>query len=372
MAEGTSKLKGNILALVIGGVVSLLFAELALQIYNPIKVPVRGTQMMLPKNTKLVREPIFDSPKFDREIHVSTNSLGFRGEEPPGKGEERIKIFTIGGSTTECKYNSDDKTWSALLAQRLQESNPKIWLNNAGLDGNSTFGHKVLLEQIVLDLKPDYLLFLIGINDVSRGEENAYDTGTRRAVRDRIIEKSEILSTAQAFWRSYRARDLGLGHFPPLDLVKAERVESTPEELAAALEDHRARFLPGFEARVKKLVELSKSRGATPVLITQPSLYGDFTDPTTGQEIGPIKVQGSWSQQAAGDNARSRGAILELYNEVTRKVGQEEGLLVIDLAAKMPKDSALYFDWMHFSNQGTAKVAEIVADALVPRLRASR
>ena len=40
-----------------------------------------------------------------------------------------------------------------------------VWLNNAGLDGHSTFGHEILLRSHIIKLKPDMIIFLTGIND---------------------------------------------------------------------------------------------------------------------------------------------------------------------------------------------------------------
>jgi len=58
--------------------------------------------------------------------------------------------------------------------------------------------------------------------------------------------------------------------------------------------------------------------------------------------------------------------VLRLYNDVLRKVGKENGLLVIDLAQKMPHNSLYYYDFMHYTNEGAQKVAEIIFEDLYP------
>ena len=60
--------------------------------------------------------------------------------------------------------------------------------------------------------------------------------------------------------------------------------------------------------------------------------------------------------------------VLELYNDVVRQRGREAGVLVIDLAREMPKNSAYYYDLMHYTNAGAALVADIVAAQLTPFL----
>jgi hypothetical protein len=90
--------------------------------------------------------------RVDKEIVVIKNSLGFRGPEMPADFRDRLSVFTVGGSTTECSFLAEDKTWPRRLADRLGTRIPSLWLNNAGLDGHSTFGHIHLLRQILVPL----------------------------------------------------------------------------------------------------------------------------------------------------------------------------------------------------------------------------
>ena len=60
--------------------------------------------------------------------------------------------------------------------------------------------------------------------------------------------------------------------------------------------------------------------------------------------------------------------LLERYNEVTRQVGGERGVLVVDLARELPKDSTYFYDFFHFTNPGADRVAAIVYAALRPWL----
>ena len=71
-----------------------------------------------------------------------------------------LSLITIGGSTTECFYLSDGKTWTELLGLRLARDFPKVWINNAGLDGATTYRHLILLEDYVVQLKPNLGVFL--------------------------------------------------------------------------------------------------------------------------------------------------------------------------------------------------------------------
>ncbi len=64
--------------------------------------------------------------------------------------------------------------------------------------------------------------------------------------------------------------------------------------------------------------------------------------------------------------------VLELYNDVTRSVAKTHRAALIDLAARMPRDSRYYRDLIHFGNEGVEKVGAIVAEELAPVIEAGR
>ncbi|MEX0586792.1 MAG: hypothetical protein WD176_09115, partial [Pirellulales bacterium] len=208
------------------------------------------------------------------------------------------------------------------------------------------------------------VIFLVGINDVGRDDLNEFDAdalASQQSLRNRIVAASELLSTAQVLYRSYRAFDMGVGHIWELHLAQVEKGRVDPAALDTAADDHRKRYVEPFAQRVRSLVELARKCDIEPILMTQPVLYGEYTDPATGVEIGPL---------LHGDQtAAMRWRCLQVYNDATRRVGGEMGVLVIDLARELPKDSRLFHDWMHYSNAGAERVAGIVADALVPWLK---
>src|SRR2546421_38436 len=145
--------------------ITAVFMEIILRIYDPFHASVRGNHITLLAN--LTREihnnDVVD--KLDKTIIVRTNSLGFRGPDLPKDDKQYLKILTVGGSTTECLFINDGSTWTDLLGNNLNDHFEKVWINNAGLDGHSTFGHLILLKEYIVKLKPDVCIFLIGCND---------------------------------------------------------------------------------------------------------------------------------------------------------------------------------------------------------------
>ena len=71
---------------------------------------------------------------------------------------------------------SDEKTWTARLGSRLKDYFGPVWINNAGLDGHSTYGHIVLLEDHVAKLHPKVVFFLVGANDVAQAVTGEFES----------------------------------------------------------------------------------------------------------------------------------------------------------------------------------------------------
>ena len=355
--------------MLVGGqvVLGLCVLELCLRLYNPLPFRIHGDRLVLPVRQSY-RFTNTGTHKLDPVTVHTKNSLGFRGPEPPRDWPDRLTVLTIGGSTTECLFLSDGKTWTDELARRITAVRRDAWVNNAGLDGQSTFGHVVLLREYVAQMHPTLGLFLIGANDVGLGDPTGFDAalapGTGRVHRAVAwsADHSEVASATLNVIRAWRTHRAGFGH-RELDLRAVPRGWVEPEEMERILQDHRVRYIAGYRTRVRQLVALSHGAGIEPVLITQPALYGEAIDPTTGVDLIRVDVSG-WA------HGRLAWRLLEMYNDVTREVGRETGTAVIDLASQMPKDSRYYYDFLHFTNEGAVRVGDIVFAGIEQRLSA--
>ena len=356
-------MKKRLLLFAASCLLSLLIAEVVLRIHNPFPGRVRGDQIVLGKNVRFT----FAGPgnhKLDAEIAYSTNSLGLRGPEPPPDFHAYTSIITVGGSTTECRYLSDDKTWPAQLERSLAKSSPKVWVNNAGLDGHSTFGHAVLLQDYVLKLKPTLVLLLVGWNDVGLSvprefdrEQFAWRSGSLRRLLISAANHSEVLTLGLIAHRSRQAWLRGKGHGMNFDIRKRPTFQMTESEVAALCDHHAATFLSGYEQRLKRLVVMTREAGSEPVLITQTTMCAIGVDAATGFDFGSVRAEPDM-------NCGALWRLLEIYNDSTRRIGRETGTTVIDLARLLPRDENYFYDMVHFSNPGAAAVGEIVASSL--------
>lgn len=361
--------KQRLAASAVGCCAAFALAEIFVRCYPPLETRFLGGRLRLPYNRRIeITNEKF--PSLDPVIMHSTNSLGFRGPEPPGDFADDLTIVAVGGSTTECYYLDDRRTWPARLAGMLERDFDRLWINNAGFDGHSTCGHQLLVKQFIGPLRPKVVLYLIGINEVGNSEANDWDQELLvHAAADwptRVVHKladySALAALAVNIRRHRTAQAKGLVHATVLhDPIPSESREPfSDEQRQKELNRHRADFLPGYESRLRHLVRMTRDFGIEPVLLTQPVLCGTGRDDATGADLALIP---------AGEvGGETEWAVLELYNDVTRRVAEEESVLLIDLAYRLPKSSRYFYDWLHYNNAGAEAVAEIVDADLAPWL----
>jgi len=364
---------GNIILLLVSLIICIVSTEVLLRIYNPFEFSVKGDKIILrayKKNSILTKYSNFYNNKLDAKIIHTKNSIGFRGDDPPQNLEKYLSIITVGGSTTECLLLSDGKDWPAVLNNMLKRDIPLIWTNNAGIDGHSTYGHAILMEDYITKIKPKMVLFLVGMNDIGLEKIQSFDEKTmiKKAnfvsIKDFIKwveDNSEILSFGQNIDRCRRAKARQLSHHQ-IDVEKLGYTDLEEKSIVERKLLNESKFLILFEKRLENLIRISRKANIIPVFITQPVLYGHGIDPVTGVDLGKIKM-------ADGFSGSLNWKILELYNQKTREVGKKNDVLVIDLATKMPKNSALYYDVMHYTNQGSEVVAKIIFNDLIPHIK---
>lgn len=366
-----SNLGKNLLVLLLSLILVLGFCELILRVYNPLGFRIKGNKLILPINKKEIIHHENGLGKLDKIVIRQSNSLGFRGPEPPADFAKDLTIITVGGSTTECFDLAEDKTWPHDLGVKLKPHFKHLWLNNAGLSGNSTFGHYILMQDYLVKLQPKVVLFLVGINDVGLQSERDFDERIHE-INFRSLERflasvaghSELATAALNLYRFYFPKSVMINNQndpQETDLKKLLPFAVSKEEQAAIIKDHQDRYVGPYKKRLEKLIAICREHNIIPVLLTQPVLYGNNVDPTTGVNLGHKFV-------AQDMDGATGWQVLKLYNDVTRQVGRDQGVLVIDLARELPKDSRYYFDLMHYTNAGADKVADLSAAQLTPFL----
>ena len=338
----------NLLALGVGLFFALVLVEIILHFYNPFSRRVKGNEIVLPAKQVYSFSNV-NIRGLDKEIKHSKNSLGFRGPELPSSPLTK-RIFCVGGSTTECFYMNDGDDWPAVFSRELNGkiTEEKFWVNNSGLDGHSTRGHIALLRDHISKFKPDYIIFLVGCNDLAAGDFN-YMEQNNLVKNMRFLQKFELFNLYLQFKLSREAAKRGLGH-QEVDLKKWPVADTLNWQSAAA----SRQVIDGYKFRLQALAQLAKMAGAKPVFITQPCLFANATDSGSGRYLGNFLYR-----EQSGLHHLQR---LEMLNQTLRTFCQNGGYLCIDAAKQLPACAANYYDFFHYTKAGSAAMGRIVAN----------
>ena len=238
------------------------------------------------------------------------------------------------------------------------------------------------MKDYIVKIKPKVVLFLVGINDlwIKSLNETPHIKGNILRLKDGLEldlssiktfvktagNYSEVFALAYNLYRYSKKiyspytniQDAFLEKAQTIDIPKNQELEVVSKKLKSFNEKNKK----GYSLRLMKLIKISKENGIQPVLITQPALYGDATDDVTKKYLGSIKVGNEENGNIAWES-------LEFFNDVTRSIGLEQKVLVIDLAHEMPKSSRYFYDFLHYNNEGSKKVGEIVYKNLKSSLK---
>lgn len=335
----------NLCALLVGAILSLVFLEVALRIYNPVVQTVKGQRVVLSVNYDEIRQNT-RVPGVAPESHIHQNSVGFRGADPPADFADRLTIISVGGSTTRSATQSDDRTWTALLGDAVADCFDHTWINNAGFEGHTTFAHIDLIRNYINALHPKVVVMLIGANEFFVSADT--HAGISLLV-NKLATRSEVVRLALSLYRSYRAYYEGLNR---ASLAEGDAMPAGGKARLVAARDLQS----AYAERLRLIIQLLRDGQTIPVLMTQPAAGGMGRDPTTGKDMSRL-----W-------NGQFLNQAFEIYNGTMRHVAQSENVHLIDLAHSMPKDTQYYWDPMHYTDAGSKKVAALVTEGLLPYL----
>lgn len=132
----------------------------------------------------------------DPPVEEKINRFGWRDDEvPETKSPGVFRVFCIGDSSTFGLGVYRDETYAQVLERLLNAAEPAVRTEvyNAGTPGYSSYQGRRLFETRILDLDPDAVTVMIGIND-SAGKRNISDENYAKLVKPgRINDLREFL-----------------------------------------------------------------------------------------------------------------------------------------------------------------------------------
>jgi hypothetical protein len=344
------------IALLIGSIaIALLAGELVSRIVRPEdeSAPFHGHSPGL--RTVFHPEPAC-VPGVGSEARFSVNSLGIRGPELPGD-PSTVKVLCLGGSTTECLYLDDDRTWSHQLMVRLNESpcSRPVWVGDMGLAGFSSPMHLRFVEESAIMHRINYLVILVGFNDLTKSlmrtktrQEFLLDDRAPLWYRSRILDMTRLRSRAE-MWRTITEEQDSGGRFLS-GLRQNRRNGRLLDQLPSLSSD-----LQTYATRLRSIVTGCQAKGVRPILLTQPVLW---TDHLSDRAASLLWL--GWTHDGRFFTVEKLRQAMELYNHVLENVCTALGADWVDLRSMNGREEFFYDD-CHFTEVGAREIADRVS-----------
>jgi lysophospholipase L1-like esterase len=373
--------KARLLLLLVSILVSLATAEIVLRRWAPISDPWEDAKRppahryipsQFPPHYRVVTEAETGLSGISGRNVFSTNNEGFRGAElvaPKPAGE--LRVFLVGGSTTEGFYLDDDKALHATAQRRLQAlvgPGRSVRVYNAGKSGDRSYDHVAMIVHRILHLEPDVIVVFAGINDLSASVNDidyahldqpvvmSLSIGDMVGMMATELQVSRrIYHAARRIAVSSRLADSGnRAFFEEIPLVtnyrqRAELSRTLPVKTAPPRVDPR-----GYRGNLLTIAGALKSHGVTLVLMTQATTWNSTID----REIGSWH----WMLQQYPEEAMDRA--MEVFNDTMRAVAVEQHVMLVDLARMLPKSRDYFYDDVHFNEAGSDAAGQALAQVI--------
>ncbi len=294
-------------------------------------------------------------------ITYSRDTYGLRGISTFNQ-PSTIDILTVGGSTTDQRYLDDSKTWQEVLEKELAKDKESMLVSNAGVDGQSTYGHLKSCElwfSNIEKLQPKIILFYVGINDFYRVSSDAkYDAIQQyenRGIKNHIKDKSVLYNVYRKLKGMRKAQKFKVGHYKvDFSTIAYTKKEVLDEELVKLYDEKN---LTAFKTRIKKLIAYANGIQAIPIFITQPTFSYKIRD---GEIHGISTI--NYIEEKYAYNGVGYYKLLTKLNDAIKEVSEPE--LVIDITNDSTWEASDFYDYYHMTEVGAEKLGKKIYQKL--------
>jgi lysophospholipase L1-like esterase len=317
-----------------------------------------------------------------KQVKFTVNRYGFPYEEARAvrKMQDELRIGVVGGSTVECSALEQGRRWPDVLERILSERkiSPIVTVLNLGVSGQDTRTHLATVSQHAVKLDLDYLVFMLGANDLSRTdpEDLLYRDDAFVVHEDSFIKpflmRLQLFRRLRVAWNQARGTEYYVEENGTEQTYFAVRVREKLRlpVLQSGNKEPSANALDDYEQNIVSLAALAGGHGITPVFTTQPMLWKAVMSDREEQVdwlVGTVVSEGFTYRLPSSQMEAS----LEMLNHRLLDTCSRRHLRCIDLDKKIPRSLQSFYDSLHLNEAGAVEVARYVADYIASDLASS-
>lgn len=323
----------------------------------------------LPPNMNSVVDIRSGIPGITGRQKITTDEKGFRVTRAVNyDSDATYRIFAIGGSTTDQTFLDDHATWTHLLQEKLAKTTEMdIEVVNAGITG-LRLQHHVWTLRNILDLHPDLVLFLVGINDWTLQVREAFAEYGRAAkmknkkttLRTKVLVfRNKLLLKNTAFGKFmcavYDALP-GRGEVIHVEYGDTYAKERGSLERRPVFSYHPEKVRPQYVQELNEISTICHENDIECLFITQPTGYQESADDEYKKCFWMTPFYEDYTL-----DFESMVYIADLYNEYLIDFSRQHGHFWCDAASELEPSFENFYDECHFNTQGARNMSAVVA-----------
>jgi lysophospholipase L1-like esterase len=283
----------------------------------------------------------------------------------------QLTLVFLGGSTTECSYVDEENRFPYLVGRLLEKKTGlRTDSYNAGKAGNTSLHSLDVLLNKIIPVKPDVAIMMHNVNDLAvLIFEKTY--WTKNPYRSPLVEIKPSFKTAMKnIEESFHViRDLTIPHLTKqlknlysYTIGKSSQTDEFKQARGRKIKVDKDVLAGEFSMNLQTFIDISRARKITPALMTMANRVKDHPDPFI------LALARNTVESGSGMNYQEFKVLFDLFNQTIREVAAANGVLVIDLDRKVPKEKELMYDLVHLNDDGSKYVSDIIAAELYPAL----
>lgn len=274
---------------------------------------------------------------------ITLNRYGFNDSDNYTKEGKKhfIRIICLGDSITFGTFTAP-YNWVSFLQEILAARKIDAEVINAAMPGNTYPQIVDRFQAEYLEFHPDILLVYKGFRyymapeaDISLPDKSIWERLGRRSSFIRLI-------------LDHQPRD------PYRRLIK----ERERRGITCLVEEITEEHLAGYREDLLRLIRICRREGITLLLAPFPALV----DENNRKQYIDMVYSGLYFYPSISADAYIKG--IPRFNEVTREVAEQEGIMYVDISEGLERTREYFEDRAHLSVKGSKRVAENYAEAL--------
>jgi lysophospholipase L1-like esterase len=390
----TKRIAGAIALACAAGILTLGIAEAALRLL----VPVPSEYHVLLPGTRVFEPDARFVHGIQGAATYAVNRHGIRGREFGPDGSQ-YRMLLVGGSTTECGMLDDSENWGAVAERELQTTRDgrNVWVGNVGRSGLTSRDHIVTLRYLLPQYpRMDLVVVLVGVNDLTAALRQGSTYGSPASLSDPDVERRQIrnaFALSPLGFREILTDDETAADDAPwfkktklFELAKRARTGMQARQVARGIggallgqwREHRRSAsrlidslpplkaaLADYQNSLEAIVDEAARHNVEVMFMTQPSLWKANMQPGETDKLW-LGGTGSFQEEPGHEyyTPRALADAMSRYNAELLALCSARRLPCLDLAVKVPRDTVMFYDDVHFTEGGAARVGKLLSEHL--------